>query len=488
MSSEKILIIDDEDSIRQLCSAVLTSNDYLVRSASNGIEALKMVGSEPFDLILTDIKMPGMNGLQLIISIRGVDAEIPIVVITGHGTVETAIESLKLGVQGFLMKPFTIKELKDSVHDAFTKSRLMKENIRLRALMPLFETTKMLMTQIDLDQLLDTIVDTAMKDTRADRGSLMLLDEKRGELRIAASYGLTPELIGSSREKIGEGISGWVAEKGKPLLISNDSSLDPALSESMRDGGITSALCVPLIIKEKVIGVLNLSKTKAEGQFTNADQEMLSVLCGQAAIAIENARLYMRLEDSYLSTIIALSAAVEARDSYTVGHMHHISEYSTAIAKELGLSNEEIADIRIAGLLHDLGKIGIPDNILLKPGKLSKAEYDIMKSHPTVGVRIIESIESLKNSSVIIGSHQEQYDGTGYPKGQKGAEIPLGARILAVADAFDAMTTTRPYRKALSYKEAFEEIKRCSGTQFDPEVVKHFTKVLKDRGLLGDEG
>lgn len=488
MSKGKILIIDDEDSIRQLCSAVLTSEDYLIRSASNGIEALKLVGFEPFDLILTDIRMPGMDGLQFIISIRGIDAETPIVVITGHGTVETAIESLKLGVQGFLMKPFTIKELKGAVHDAFIKTRLMKENIRLRALMPLFETAKMLMSQIDLDQLLGTIVDAAMKDTRADRGSLMLLDEKRWELRIAASSGLPPELISSSREKIGKGISGWVAEKGKPLLISNSSSLDPALSESMRDGGISSALCVPLIIKEKVIGVLNLSKTRTEDQFTNADQEMLSVLCGQAAIAIENARLYMRLEDSYLSTIIALSAAVEARDSYTIGHMHHISEYSTAIAKELGLGNEEIADIRIAGLLHDLGKIGIPDNILLKPGKLSEAEYDIMKSHPTVGVRIVESIESLKNSSVIIGSHQEQYDGEGYPNGLKGVDIPLGARILAVADAFDAMTTTRPYRKAMSYKEAFEEIKRCSGTQFDPEVVKCFTKVLLNRGLIEDEG
>lgn len=488
MSSEKILIIDDEDSIRQLCSAVLTSEDYSVKSASNGVEALKIVGSEPFDLILTDIKMPGMNGLQFIISVREVDAEIPIVVVTGHGTVEIAIESLKLGVQGFLMKPFTIKELKDSVHDAFIKTRLMKENIRLRALMPLFETTKMLMTQIDLDQLLNTIVDTAIKDTKADRGSLMLLDEKRGELRIAASSGLPPELAASSREKIGEGISGWVAGKGEPLLINEGSNLEPALFDSMKDGGISSALCVPMVIKKKVIGVLNLSKTRSDEKFTNADQEMLSVLCSQAAIAIENARLYMRLEDSYLSTIIALSAAVEARDSYTVGHMHHISEYSTAIAKELGLSNEEIADIRIAGLLHDLGKIGIPDNILLKPEKLSEAEYDIMKSHPAVGVKIVESIESLKNSSVIIGSHQERYDGKGYPKGLEGTDIPLGARILAVADAFDAMTTNRPYRKAMSYKGAFEEIKRCSGTQFDPEVARCFTKVLKNRGLIQDEG
>lgn len=487
MSKEKILIIDDEESIRQLCTAVLTSEDYQVTCASNGIEGLKMVGYESFDLILTDIMMPGMGGLQFIITLREIDAEIPIVVITGHGTVETAIESLRLGVQGFLMKPFTIKEFKDSVHDAFIKSRLMKENIRLRALMPLFETAKMIMSQMDLDQLLSTIVDTAIRGTKADRGSLMLIDEKRGELRVAASSGLPPELIASSREKIGEGIAGWVAEKGSPLIISDGSGLEPNLLESMRDGGISSALCVPLIIKEKVIGVLNLSKTRREDKFTNSDQEMLSVLCGQAAIAIENARLYMRLEDSYLSTIIALSAAVEARDSYTVGHMHHISEYSTAIARELGLGNEEITDIRIAGLLHDLGKIGIPDNILLKPGKLDKTEYDIMKSHPTVGVKIIESIESLKSSSVIIGSHQEQYNGEGYPKGLKGKDIPLGARIVAVADAFDAMTTTRPYRKAMSYKEAFEEIRRYSGTQFDPEVVRCFTKVLKARALIAEE-
>jgi len=211
------------------------------------------------------------------------------------------------------------------------------------------------------------------------------------------------------------------------------------------------------------------------------------VLSDQAAAAIENASLYEKLERSYLSTIITLSGVVEARDFYTDKHMKDIAEYSVGIAKKLNLSEKEIENIRKAGLLHDLGKVSVPDHILLKAGKLTEDEMEIIKKHPTTGAKMIEQVEPLKDAREIIKHHQECYDGSGYPDGLKAKEIPLGARIIAVADAFGAMTTDRPYRKALSIEQAVMELKKFSGIQFDPEIVELFISLLKERGDLEEK-
>lgn len=191
---------------------------------------------------------------------------------------------------------------------------------------------------------------------------------------------------------------------------------------------------------------------------------------------------YARLDTTYKSTVATLSKAIDARDSYTAGHSERVTILSVAIGKELGLSSDELAILEVAALFHDVGKLGIPDNILNKPGKLTEAEYSKIKEHPVIGVNILRNIDFLQPALDIIQHHHERFSGHGYPDGIQGMDIPLGARIIAVADTYDAITSDRPYRKGLSHLEAVEELQKFKGKQFDPVIVEAFLQI--DPALL----
>lgn len=189
------------------------------------------------------------------------------------------------------------------------------------------------------------------------------------------------------------------------------------------------------------------------------------------------------LEESYEATLSALVAALDAREHEVQAHSQRVSVYTVTLAGMMGIRGRELDDIRRGALLHDIGKIGVSDSILLKPGKLTDEEWEEMKRHPYIGYKILEGIKFLEGAAEIVYTHQERFDGTGYPRGLKGEEIPIGARLFAVSDTLDAMTSDRPYRKALPFDTAWQEIVRCSGTQFDPEVVRLFLKVPKERWI-----
>lgn len=484
MQKEKVLIIDDEDFILQLSKDILTKSHYEVKTTSDGREGIKLLEDDRFDLVLTDIKMPNINGLEVIRHIRSNNKEIPIIVVTGHGTLDIAIDSLRLGAQGFILKPFTPAELKTAVAEALEKTRLLSENIRMRALMPLFEISKEIIGEVDPKRLLKQIVDIVIKETRADEICLALIDEPTGKLKVKESYGLSPDFVRDFQDRYSENIAGLISKDKRPFLITPEVELPSELKKALENEGISSGIYVPLTIRGNIIGLLSICRKRREHPFTPSEVELVSVLSGQAAAAIENARLYEQLEESYLSMMVALSCVVEARDSYTDKHMKDIAEYSVAIASKLGLPESDIENIRKAALLHDLGKISVPDHILMKPGKLSEEEMDIIKRHPLNGAKIIEPVEPLKHAREIIKYHQECFDGSGYPEGLRGEKIPLGARIIAVADAFGAMTTDRPYRKALTIEQAVKELKKGAGTQFDPRLVVIFISILEDKNIL----
>ncbi len=220
MAGEKILVVDDEDMIRDLCYHILTAEGYQVTAAQNGAAALEKLHRSDIDLLITDIKMPGMDGLELFERVKQLDLDIVTIFITGHGTLDTAIESLMRGVDGFVLKPFTQEELLSAVERAVTRSRLQKENIRLKALIPLFEISKLLVTEIDLAHLFKIITEVLVQEFSVDRVSLMLVDEASGDLLIRASHGLQTDTAMNARRKIGEGVSGLVLKHKKPLIIS----------------------------------------------------------------------------------------------------------------------------------------------------------------------------------------------------------------------------------------------------------------------------
>ena len=483
MEKEKILVIDDEELILDIAREILINIGYDVIITSDGHEGIAMLSKEKFALLLTDIRMPDINGLEVIKHVRDYNKEIPIIIITGHGTLDVAIKALKLGAQGFLLKPFTTTELRTAVTEALEKTRLLNDNIRMRALMPLFEVSKEIISETDTKKLLTLIIEIAVRETRADRACLFLTDETTGKIVMAEDYGFSPASITDLREKHLEKLFLMLMKENRPVLVVPGLPM-PEGFEEIPGTKEYSSIYMPLTVRGKGIGILSLSRAGAEHPFSLPDVELVSVLGGQAAAAIENARLYEKLEQSYMSTIVTLSGIAEAKDFYTDKHMKDIAEYSVDIARKLGLSEADVENIRMAALLHDLGKITVPDDILKKPGRLSEEEMEVIRKHPAHGAKMIESIEPLKDAREIIRHHHEYYDGSGYPDGLRGQDIPLGARIIGVADAFDAMTSNRPYRKALPMDKVIKELKDFSGIQFDPDIVEILISILREKGIL----
>lgn len=487
MQKEKIMVIDDEELILELSKEILANNNYEVRTIPDGNEGMRLLGREKFDLLLIDIRMPGVNGLDVIRHVRANDKEMPIIIITAYGTLDIAMNALRLGAHGFLLKPFTPAELRSAVAEALEKARLLRENISMRAIMPLFEVSKEIISEIDPKKLLKEILGIAVKETHADKACMYLVDETTGRLSIKEEFGLSADFCRNVEEKYSGKIAEFIFKERKLLLVNPEVKLPADFEELRQMQGTSHSIYMPLTIRGNIIGVLYIGRISNKQPFSASEVELVSVLSGQAAAAIENARLYEKLQQSYLSMIVTLSGVVEARDLYTDKHMKDIAEYSVEIAQKLKLSDKDIEDIRKAALLHDLGKICVPDHILMKADKLSEDEMDVIKKHPVAGAKIIESVEPIKHAREIIKHHHECYNGTGYPDGLGGDKIPLGARIISVADAFGAMTTDRPYRKALSVEEAVKELKDYAGMQFDPEVVKIFISILHEKGVLGNE-
>jgi putative nucleotidyltransferase with HDIG domain len=245
-------------------------------------------------------------------------------------------------------------------------------------------------------------------------------------------------------------------------------------------------IAVPLIARGETIGVVEVLNRLGGGTFSQEDLILLQALAHQSAVAIQNAQLFLDLQDSFVATVRALAQAVDAKDSYTAGHSTRVTDYSVIIAEELGLGPDDLRRVRLAGLLHDVGKIGIRDNVLGKPGALNDEEFTVMKSHPTVGASILKPVTQLAEVVPGVLHHHERFDGRGYPNGLKAEEIPLMGRIIGVADAFDAMTSDRVYRPRLSDEIAIAELKKHSGTQFDSKMVKAFIAAF-DKGLIVTE-
>jgi len=272
-------------------------------------------------------------------------------------------------------------------------------------------------------------------------------------------------------------------------LVANDAANDSRFSQSDSIIGLSiqSVMCAPLVAGGRTLGAIYVDNRKQATHYEEADAELLTAFASQAAIAIDNARLMDTLQRSYQQTLLALVTAIEAKDEYTRGHSQRVAEYAVGIALELNFPQERVDLLRTAAELHDIGKIGIKDLIIQKPDRLSDEEFREIKNHVITGERIVAPITYLTPVLPAIRSHHERWDGKGYPDGQKGEQIALEARILAVADAFDAMTTKRTYNNPMTMEQALKRVREASGTQFDPQVVAAFSRYI-ERKITSDPG
>ena len=332
MDLEKIMVVDDEEAIREVVSTLLESQGFQCTTAANGRIAAETFRNDTFDLVLSDIVMPEMDGLKLLNEIRSQDPDVPVIMVTAMHDISIALEAIRAGAYDYILKPFEKDQLQLSVRRALEHRRLVLENRTY---------------QSDLEHL--------------------------------------------------------VAERTQQL-----------------------------------------------------------------SIALQD------LEQSYDYTLEALGGALDAKDAETEGHCQRVTAFTITIARAMGVDKALLRHIARGAFLHDIGKMGVPDSILRKPGPLTPEERDVMRKHCEIGFAVLERIPFLKEAAEIVLTHQECYDGSGYPRGLKGEQIPLGARIFAVADTLDAMISDRPYRKALPISAAREEIQRHAGKQFDPRVVQVF--------------
>ncbi len=348
------------------------------------------------------------------------------------------------------------------------------------ALQALYRADQVLRNIEDMQLLLENFMDLIMEFIPASRGYIFLINRKTG---MPVPYVRRPiELLDADIEVVISNEILKTAVKKREAILSNDALVDERHGSFAIAGNqkVHSAMCAPLITRKKVLGIIYVDSTREFVGFSKNDLSLLSAMAMKAGVTVENARLYDDLRGLFYNTVETLIRALQARDPYTSGHSTRVSRYCLLIADKLKFNNKLKHSVYLASMLHDIGKIGISDTLLLRPGKLSDEEMEIIREHPQLGASMIQVLGEMHPIVPLILHHHEAYDGTGYPAGIKGENIPLISRIIAVADAFDAMTSDRPYRERCSKHEAIAELKNCAGRKYDPRIVQIFLKVLEE--------
>jgi response regulator RpfG family c-di-GMP phosphodiesterase len=495
--SARILVVDDERVIREILAEFLALEGFSVHTVEDGEKALTELRLRPYDLLITDLKMPRLSGLQLLERIEQERLGVLTVLMTGFGTVETAIEAMKKGAYDYLLKPFKVEEVIHVVERALYRQRLQAENIRLREALTIYKVSEAIALSHDIDHILDVVLRATLDEVKADVATLHLRDPRSGryEERVkVVAADASGSSIGSSIGLPSPSFDVLLAQFAQSVpILAHGGKASRYFTEHAAPPELSSFVAVPLQVRGAMVGVLNVFSFTNGKKFDEGHRKMLSVLASRAASAIDNARLYgelrasnesltranLSLEEMFQHTVAGFAQALEESDLYTRGHSERVAVYSEILARGIGLPDPEIRRIVQAGVMHDVGKIGVRYDMLNKPGKLTPEEVAVFRQHPEKGKRILEPVPCLHGLIDGCWCHHEWWDGGGYPRGLAGDSIPLVGRVVAIADAYDAMTSDRAYRRALPHEIAIGEIERCAGTQFDPELAEAFVRFIE---------
>ena len=470
----RVLVVDDEKYIRELLADFLAMEGYFVRTASDGRVAMSELQLSAYDLIVSDLKMPNLGGLELLEYVCRAHPHTPMVIMTGFGTVETAIEAMKRGAYDYVLKPFKADEIVQVVSRALQQRRLEAENLRLREAVSLYKVSEAISASLSLDEVVTTMSTATLLDVHADVSLIYLNDPEKGyqlRQRRQTSSWKQPLTLESCSEAVLERFQDF------PFLLEHGSRAQDLFRPC--EAVVVSTVIVPLRAREQLIGWLGAVSLTDGKRFDEGQRKLLSMIASRAAAAIDNARLYENLQANFRQTIQSLARTIDKMDHYTAGHSERVARYAMRLAEKLGMSPAEVEIVRQAALMHDIGKIGCVLN-LNKPSQLTQQEYEAFKRHPVLGRDILEPVQFLQPVIPGVHLHHERWDGRGYPLGLDKQEIPLLARIISVADTYDAMTSDRAYRRALPHEVAVDEMCRCAGSQFDPDVVREFEDSIEE--------
>jgi putative nucleotidyltransferase with HDIG domain len=516
----RVLIVDDEPELVRLLKDVLVAEGYEVATAGTVAAGLRALDQQDFDVLISDLRLPDDDGLALVEAAKRRRPDLMALMMTAYASLDTSVAALRNGVDDYLIKPVPIEQLLRAVHKAFERrraaaaTRCLLEDLRranhsmrsreahltgevrrvneglqraagsLRRKVEQLELVNhiaaRLAGELNLDSLLELCLNLLGARLNARTGSVMLYDPQHAVLTVAAATGpLAPQLLGQ-RQPITEGVAGCAARERQPILVP-DIERDPRFRPNHPDRyrGDRSFICVPLITRNELVGVLSIAGRAGLEPLGDDDLKLLSTVASQVAVAIRNAQFFQQQRTSSYQTVLALAEGLEAKDPYTSGHSRRVTALALKTAEALRLAEAELDVLRYAGPLHDIGKIGIEQAILNKADDLTSDEWELVRSHPTIGERIVSHLDFLSPVMPIIKHHHERWDGLGYPGGLAGEQIPLVSRILAVADAYDAITSARPYRPSRLPSEGLREIALGRATQFDPDVADAFLRTMQ---------
>jgi response regulator RpfG family c-di-GMP phosphodiesterase len=467
--NNKVLIVDDDPGIRETIAQIIEELGYASETASDGLDALSILDSGPYMCVFTDIMMPKMTGIELIKKIKAKDVSLPIIVITGYASLEIAIDAMKCGASDFISKPFKVSQIQLLLGKMKREKLLLEENRK-------YSDT------IELHRLIDNLVGQ-LDDKNLEISSFQAISEKI--ISLKGIRDLVSAIMDVSKQLLEDVDVRFFPLNRKTLkLINPEGGEDRFIDRELMEGKIirrnnssgiswTFETIFPLMIEGQVFGTLDIHSNSILG---DDKESKILYLLNRSAERMENVALYEGLYENMLSTLNSMAKILDARDPHTSQHSTRVTNFSLTMGNILKLSEEDKDILYIASSLHDIGKVGIPDSILLKKDKLTDEEFRIIKRHPDIGADILKPLPPMARETDIIRYHHERYDGKGYPSGIGGQEIPLLSRIITLADAYDAMTSDRPYRNGLLTDKAIEEIKRCTGSQFDPELASIFIK------------
>jgi len=459
----KVLVVDDEDYIRESIEIILRTEGFEVFSVNSGKKALKVLEEKNIDVVLTDIQMPEMDGVTLLKKIKS-EYQVEVILITGFPSLDTAVESVKLGAYDYICKPFKVDDLLNKISKAIENKKLKKEVVDLNQIISIYESSKFFTNILNVNEIFEKM-NTILLNLLKNDGYFIKLFTKEYVKEVN---------IDKTLEKyFNDGFN----YKDSLTIFSN---LEHYETNVKLNGKDINLLLLPMFSREGLWGIIGVFRDGSKS-YSYLDCKVHSIYVDQFSFSLLNVYSFEDLSKGYLETITALSKAVDAKDHYTMGHSENVNRYSLMIVEEMGLNEEFKETMVYAGLLHDIGKIGVSTEIIVKPDKLTEKEYDEIKKHPIYGKEILSPIEFLGDVPYYVLYHHEKLDGSGYPYGLTAEDIPLGAKILNVADSYDAMTTDRSYRKRRDAKLAFEELDRCAGTQFDKEIVAAFKSAMRKK-------
>ncbi len=481
----KILVVDDDPGVAESLSEFLQEEGFETDFATSGEEALEKLYEKTYDLMITDVVMPGkINGLSLLQRLREEFKNPPaVVVMTGAASYDGAVEAGKYGAIEYIVKPFKLPEILKLVEKALKIKKVEGENFVLKQMLENYRASEELVEIMDEEKIYDLLVESSIKTTFADVAFVGRYDEKNKKCiykkGLSTREDIDPEEL---FKKIDFPFIEGYFQEGKIILFS-DEEVGKVFLDKTPQMGITSILMVPLRAGGKHLGTVAVASLSKVNKFTDVDKKALFLLASRAGVSLKNVELFKDLQKVFTETIQSLVRAVEAKDQYTRGHSERVAFWAEILAKKCGCSDEMVENIRNAALLHDIGKIGMDLSALKKSTALTEDEMELFRTHPEVGKKILEPINFFKPIIPMVYYHHERWDGNGYPEGLKGEHIPVGARIIAIADSFDVMTTDRPYRKRLPFKSVIHELVDNMGTQFDPQLTRIFLNFL-----VSDEG